>query len=48
MPLTGPRCISQRWVMNPDGTVNIELLDSENFTFWRGTFRPVEEERKDA
>jgi hypothetical protein len=35
-------CILTDWRLNPDGTLQLELRDSNGMTFWRGTFRPEE------
>jgi hypothetical protein len=42
IPLYGPVGLIASWIFNPDGTVNLELRDMTNCTFWRGTFRPAD------
>lgn len=40
LPGGGPYALSVQFVVNPDGTLNMELRDPSGCAFWRGTFRP--------
>ena len=42
IPLAGPMAIFANYRMNPDGTLNFELQDTNGCPFWHGTFRPAE------
>jgi hypothetical protein len=42
IPMTGATAMLTDWSLNPDGTITLELQDTNARTFWRGTFRPVE------
>ena len=42
LPGGGPYALSVEFVVNPDGTLNMEFRDPSGIPFWRGTFRPVE------
>jgi len=41
LPGADGSAIFPKWIMNPDGTLNLELADVNQQIFWRGTFRPV-------
>ena len=38
IPLIGPLCIITHWYMQPNGSPQLELLDYNGQTFWRGNF----------
>jgi hypothetical protein len=42
IPMAGATCMCTDWTLNPDGTINLELQDTNGRRFWRGTFRPAE------
>ena len=42
IPMSGPTALFAEYRVNPDGTLNLELQDTNGCPFWRGTFRPVE------
>ena len=44
IPMTGATCIGTHWKLHPDGTMGLELTDSNGRIFWRGTFHPAEGE----
>lgn len=37
--LNRTEAIVERWIINADGSLDLELADTSNETFWRGTFR---------
>jgi hypothetical protein len=41
IPMNGPTAIFTEWRVNPDGTLNLQLQDTNGSPFWNGTFRPV-------
>jgi hypothetical protein len=43
IPMSGPTCIHAEWKLNPDGTINLQLQDTNARPFWFGTFRPADE-----
>jgi hypothetical protein len=44
LPGGGPYALSVEFVINPDGTLNMEFRDPAGTPFWSGTFRPAEGE----
>lgn len=42
IPMGGATALFTDWRVNPDGTLNLELQDTNGRPFWRGTFRPAE------
>ena len=42
IPMRGPTAMFADYRINPDGTLNMELQDTNGCPFWRGTFRPAE------
>jgi hypothetical protein len=36
----GARSLCVQYVINPDGTLNLEFQEPNGTAFWRGTFRP--------
>lgn len=43
IPMASPGGMVQNWMLNPDGTMMLELRDVNNQIFWYGTFRPAGE-----
>ena len=43
IPMSGSTGLLTDWRLNPDGTIILELQDTNAQMFWRGTFRPAEE-----
>ena len=44
IPMAGATSMGTRWKLHPDGTIGLELTDTNGQIFWRGTFRPAERE----
>ena len=42
IPMQGGTALLTDWRLNPDGTIILELQDTNARPFWRGTFRPTE------
>lgn len=40
IPMRGPTVMMTEWRLNTDGTILLDLQDTNGQTFWRGTFRP--------
>jgi hypothetical protein len=48
IPMADATALLTDWQLNPDGTIQLELRDTNGQRFWRGTFRPAEASRADA
>ena len=42
IPMAGATALLTDWRLNPDGTITLELQDTNACPFWRGTFRPAD------
>lgn len=41
--LSGPNCLLTKWLINTDGTLQLEFDGPDGSFLWRGVFRPVVE-----
>jgi hypothetical protein len=41
IPMNGPTCIHAEWKLSPDGTMILQLQDTNGCPFWNGVFRPA-------
>lgn len=39
--LNGPNCLTTQWIINTDGTLQLEIRGPDNSIIWRGVFHPA-------